>query len=206
MHEIIEYIVSIVWDLGYTGIFVMMVLESSFFPFPSEVAMIPAWYLSSTWEMNFSIALLVWTLWALIGAIINYILGYKLWWPIIKKLIHNYWKYLFIKEEHYNKTEEYFYKHGIITTFLARFITVIRQLISLPAWVFKINFAKFLFFTGLGAGLWNIILMSIWYIAWENKELIAQYTKELLLWGILFVIIIAIWYVIKNKVLKVKSK
>lgn len=205
MHEIIEYIVNIVWDLGYTGIFVMMVLESSFFPFPSEVAMIPAWYLSSTWEMNFSIALLVWTLWALLGAIINYILGYKLWWPIIKKLIHSYWKYFFIKEEHYNKTENYFYKHGIITTFLARFITVIRQLISLPAGVFKINFAKFLFFTGLWAGLWNLILMVIWYVAGENKDLIAQYTKELLVCGILFVIIVAIWYVIKNKVLKVKK-
>lgn len=204
MHEIIEYIVSIVWDLGYTGIFVMMVLESSFFPFPSEVAMIPAGYLSSTWEMNFSIALLAWTLWALLWAVINYILGYKLWWPIIKKLIHDYGKYFFIKEEHYNKTEDYFYKHGIITTFLARFITVIRQLISLPAWVFKINFAKFLFYTGLGAWLWNLILMTIWYIAWENKEKIAEYTKELLIWWILFVIIIAIWYIIKNKLLKIK--
>lgn len=204
MHEIIEYIVSIVWDLGYTGIFVMMVLESSFFPFPSEVAMIPAGYLSSTWEMNFSIALLAWTLGALLWAVVNYILGYKLWWPIIKKLIHDYGKYFFIKEEHYNKTEDYFYKHGIITTFLARFITVIRQLISLPAWVFKINFAKFLFYTGLGAWLWNLILMTIWYIAWENKEKIAEYTKELLIWWILFVIIIAIWYIIKNKLLKIK--
>lgn len=206
MHEIIEYIVNIVGDLGYTWIFVMMVLESSFFPFPSEIAMIPAWYLSSTGQMNFVIALIVWTIWALLWAIINYILGYKLWWPIIKKLIHNYWKYFFIKEEYYIRTEEYFYKHGIITTFLARFITIIRQLISIPAGVFKINFAKFLFFTGLWAWLWNLILMSIWYIAWENKELIAQYTKELLIGGILFVVIITIWYIIKNKVLKVKSK
>ena len=206
MHEIIEYIVGIVWDLGYIGIFVMMVLESSFFPFPSEVAMIPAGYLSSIWEMNFSIALLAWTLWALLWAIINYILGYKLWWPIIKKIIHDYGKYFFIKEKHYTKTEEYFFKHGIITTFLARFITVIRQLISIPAGVFKINFAKFFFYTWLWAGLWNLILMSIWYIAWENKEKIAEYTKELLIWWILFVIIIALWYYIKNKVLKIKSK
>ena len=205
MHEIIEYIVAIVWDLGYTWIFIMMVLESSFFPFPSEVAMIPAWYLSSTGEMNFSIALLAWTLWALLWAIINYVLWYKLGWPIIKKLIHNYWKYFLIKDQHYLKTEEYFYKHGIITTFLARFITVVRQLISLPAWVFKIHFWKFLFYTGLWAGLWNLILMIIWYIAWENKELIAQYTKELLIWGILFVWVIAIWYIIKNKVLNINK-
>lgn len=204
MHELIDYIVNIVWDLGYTWIFVMMILESSFFPFPSEVAMLPAGYLSSTGQMNFAIALSVWTLWALVWASINYILWYKLGWPIIKKLIHKYWKYLFIKDSHYEKTEIYFEKHGVITTFLARFITVIRQLISLPAWVFKMNFWKFLFFTGLWAWLWNLILMIIWYVCWENKELIAQYTKELLVWAILFVVIIALWYILKNKVLKVK--
>lgn len=199
MHEIIEYIVGIVWDLGYTGIFIMMTLESSFFPFPSEVAMIPAWYLSATWEMNFSVALLFWTLWALLGAIVNYILGYKLWWPIIRSLIHKYGKYFLIKDEHYQKTELYFEKHWVITTFLARFVTVIRQLISLPAWVFKMHFGKFLFYTGLWAWLWNLILMIIGYVAWENKELIAQYTKELLIWGILFVVIIAVWYLLKHK-------
>lgn len=205
MHEIIEYIVGIVWDLWYTGIFIMMTLESSFFPFPSEVAMIPAWYLSATWEMNFWLALLFWTLWALLGAIINYVLGYKLWWPIIRSLIHKYGKYFLIKDEHYQKTEIYFEKHWVITTFLARFVTVIRQLISLPAWVFKMHFGKFLFYTGLWAWLWNLILMVIWYVAWENKELIAQYTKELLIWWIIFVIFIALGYILKNKTLKFKK-
>ena len=105
MHEVIDYIVNVVWELGYTGIFIMMTLESSFFPFPSEVAMLPAGYLSATWEMNFAIALLFWTLWALFWACINYFLGYKLWGPIIKSLIHKYWKFFLIKDEHYQKTE-----------------------------------------------------------------------------------------------------
>lgn len=205
MHQIIEYIVGIVWDLGYTWIFVMMMLESSFFPFPSEVAMIPAWYLASTWEMNFTIALLVGTIWALTGATINYVLGYKLGWPVIKSLIRKYGKFFFIKEKYYTKSETYFTKHWVITTFLARFITVVRQLISFPAGVFKMNFWKFLFYTGLWAGLWNLILMIIWYIAWENKELITQYTKELLITWILFVIFIVIGYILKNKVLKIKT-
>jgi membrane protein DedA with SNARE-associated domain len=205
MHQIIEYIVGIVWDLGYIGIFVMMVLESSFFPFPSEVAMIPAWYLASIWEMNFYIALLVGTIGALVWATINYILGYKLWGPVIKALIRKYGKYFFIKEEYYTKTEIYFTKHWVITTFLARFVTVIRQLISFPAGVFKMNFWKFIFYTGLWAWLWNLILMTIWYIAWENKDLIAQYTKELLITWILFVMFIIIGYILKNKVLKVKN-
>ncbi len=180
MHEIIDYIVQIAEQFGYVGIFLMMVLESSFIPFPSEVAMIPAWYLASIWKMNFSLALLVWTSWALIWATINYLLWYYLGWKIIKKLIKKYWKYIFVKESHYKKSEEYFKEHWVITTFLARFITVVRQLISLPAWVFKINFAKFFFYTGLWAGLWNLALMSIWFIAGENQEMIAKYSKELL--------------------------
>lgn len=205
MHQIIEYIVGIVWDLGYTWIFVMMVLESSFFPFPSEVAMIPAWYLASTGEMDFVIVLLVGTIWALIWATLNYILWYKLGWPVIKSLINKYGKYFFIKLEYYTRSEEYFTKYWVATTFLARFITVIRQLISFPAGVFKMNFWKFLFYTGLGAWIWNLILMVIWYIAWENKELIAQYTKELLITWILFVAFIIVGYILKNKVLKIKS-
>ncbi len=140
MHEIINFIVDLVSAWWYLWIFIMMVLESSFIPFPSEVAMIPAGYLSSTWEINFSLAFLTWTLWALMGATINYILWYKLWAPIIKKIIHNYWKYIFITEEHYERTEKYFKAHWVITTFLARFITVVRQLISIPAWICKMNF------------------------------------------------------------------
>ncbi len=205
MHEIIEYIVEIVWDLWYTGIFVMMTLESSFFPFPSEVAMLPAGYLSATWEMNFALALFFWTLWALLWASINYFLWYKLWGPIIKSLIHKYGKYFFIKDEHYQKTEVYFLKHGVITTFLARFITVVRQLISIPAGVFKMNIWKFLFYTGLWAWLWNLILMIIWYIVWNNQDLLAQYTKQLLIWGIIFVIFITLGYILKNKVIKSKK-
>lgn len=201
MHEIINIIVEIVWDMWYTWIFIMMILESSFFPFPSEVAMIPAWYLASTWVMNFYIALFVWTLWALVWASINYALWYLLWDKIIKKLINKYWKYLFIKIEHYEKSEKYFKEHWIITTFLARFITVIRQLISLPAWVFKINIAKFLLYTWLWAWIWNLMLMLIWYVAWENRELIWKYSKELLIFGIVFVILIWViyYYIHKNK-------
>jgi membrane protein DedA with SNARE-associated domain len=200
MHDIINYIVNISDQLWYTGIFIMMVLESSFFPFPSEVAMIPAGYLASTWKISFQIALIVWTFWALVWATINYVLWYYLWWKVIKKIIHKYWKYVLIKEKHYEKAETYFEKHWIITTFLARFITVVRQLISLPAWVFKINFAKFFFYTGLWAWLWNLALMSIWYFAGENKELIAKHSMELLFGWIFLIIIIAwIYYYTRKK-------
>jgi len=167
----------------------MMVLESSFIPFPSEVAMIPAWYLASIWKMSFLIALVAWTAWALIWAVINYFLAYYLWEKVIVKLVRKYWKFFFIKESHYKKSENYFLEHWMITIFLARFITIVRQLISLPAWAFKINFRKFFIYTWIWAWLWNLWLMVIWYIAGENKELISKYSFELLFGWILVILI-----------------
>ena len=199
MHEIIDAIVNIVWDMWYTGIFLMMVLESSFFPFQGEVQLILACSLASKWVLIFYIALFIWTLWELVWASINYVLWYYLWDKVIKKLINKYGKYLFIKIEHYERSEKYFKEHWVITTFLARFITVIRQLISLPAWVFKMNIPKFLFYTWLWAWLWNLMLMLIGYVAWENRELIAKYSKELLISGLAFVVIIWIIYYFVNK-------
>ena len=201
MHDFINFIVNIAEQLGYTGIFIMMVLESSFIPFPSEVAMIPAWYLASIWKMNFLLAFAAWTAWALIWATINYLLAFYLWEKVIIRLIRKYGKFVLVKESHYLKAESYFLKHGMITIFLARFITVVRQLISLPAWAFKINFRRFFFYTWIWAWLWNLWLMSIWYIAWENKELIAKYSYEMLFWWI--ILIITIWtiyfYINSNK-------
>jgi membrane protein DedA with SNARE-associated domain len=199
LQSIIEFIVSIVWDMWYIGIFIMMTLESSFFPFPSEVAMIPAGYLVSTWKMSLVWVFIMWTAWALLGSSINYFLGYYLWEKVIKSLINKYWKYLFVSIEHYEKAENYFKKHWSITTFVGRLITVIRQYISLPAGVFKMNFIKFIIYTALGAGIWNVILITIWYIAWENKELIAEYSKEVSIWLIIFIILIVLIYIFIQK-------
>lgn len=199
MSELVDLIVNLVWDLGYIGIFLMMTIESSFIPFPSEVAMIPAWYLISLGKMTWTGAFLAWTLWALAWATINYILGYYLGWPIIKKLIHRYWKYILLKESHYLLAEKYFKKHWSITTFLGRFIPAVRQLISIPAWIFKMIFVKFIIYTFIWAWIWNLILLWIWYIAWQNKDLISQYSKETLFWVIIFVVIVAIIYYFVNK-------
>ena len=193
MHEIINYIVSFVSDMWYGGIFIMMVIESSFFPFPSEVAMIPAWYLVSIWSMNFWYAFFFWTLWAIVWASINYLLWKYLWSKVIKSLIHKYWKYIHISEKHYLVSEKYFKKHWSITTFLARFIPAVRQLISIPAWVFKMNYWKFILYTWIWAAIWNLILIWIWYTAWENKELISEYSREALIWVV--ILIIMIWFI-----------
>lgn len=199
MNELVNIVVNLVWDMGYIWIFVMMTIESSFIPFPSEIAMLPAWYLVSLWDMNFMLVFLAWTLWALSWSTINYVLGYYLWGPIIKKLVHRYWKYIFLKESHYKEAEKYFKSHWSITTFLGRFIPAVRQLISIPAWIFKMNFVKFLIFTFSWAAIWNLILITIWYIAWQNKDLLEKYSKESLYWVIIIVIVIWLVYYYINK-------
>ncbi len=178
--------------MWYTGIFIMMMIESSFVPFPSEIAMIPAWYLSALWEMNLVYAFFAGTWWALVWASVNYILGWKLWWPIVRMLIKRYGSYIFLSVEHYEYSEKYFQKHGSITTLAWRFIPAVRQLISIPAWIFCMNYGKFLLFTFIGAGLWNAILLSIWYLAGKNDELIHQLLSQTFV-VILIVLIVSIW-------------
>lgn len=197
--EIATFVVEKVGDFWYTWIFIMMTIESSFIPFPSEVAMIPAGYLSSLGKMNIYLAFLAWTLWALTGATINYFLWKKLGWPVVRTIVHKYGKYIFLNAHHYDQAEVFFQKHGSITTFNGRFIPAVRQLISIPAWVFNMNFTKFIIYTWVWAWIWNIILLTIWYIAWENKELIAEYSKEALIWTIILIILVSIIYYFTNK-------
>ena len=203
LHQIVDLIVNTVWDWGYTGIFIMMMVESSFIPFPSELAMIPAGYLSSTGEMNFFAALLFGTGWALFWAVINYFLWMHFGWPTIKHMIKKYGKYILLNEDHYKKSNKYFKKHGAITTLIGRFIPAVRQLISLPAGIFRMDMSKFLLYTALWAWTWNLILLTIWYIAGENKELIKQYSWSAL-FGILFAAVLM--WVIYYHFIKKESK
>ena len=206
LHTIIDFIVWTISDFWYVGIFIMMTLESSFFPFPSEVVMIPAWYLISTWEMSFFWVFVMWTAGALMWSTINYMLWFYLWAKIIKSIIEKYWKYLFVSLNDYEKAELYFKKHGTITTFIGRLITVIRQYISIPAWVFKMNFSKFILYTALWAWLWNLILIWIGYVAWENKELISQYSREASILVFIFIVIVITTYYYYNKYSSNKNK
>jgi membrane protein DedA with SNARE-associated domain len=191
--QITDTVLGFFADLGYLGIFAMMTIESSFIPFPSEVAMIPAWALIERGEMTFLMVLLAGTLGAWCGATINYILGYYLWGPVIKKLIHSYGKYIFLNESHYEQAEKFFQEKWAITTFIGRFIPAVRQLISIPAGVFRMNFAVFSLWTILGAGIWNIILIAIGYYASDKQDMILLYIKEIIL-SLLFIALLYIGY------------
>ena len=159
--DIINAIVEMVGALGYVGIFIMMFLESSFFPFPSEVVMIPAGYLVYKGEMNAIIAVLCGIGGSLAGALFNYYLALKFG----REFLITYGKYVFFTEQTMQKMEAFFLKHGPISTFVGRPITVVRQYISLPAGLARMNLAKFCFYTSLGAGIWVVILTIIGYYA-----------------------------------------
>ncbi|QKF61228.1 DedA family protein [Campylobacter curvus] len=166
MQQIIDFIVGIVSQWGYTGIFVMMFLESSFFPFPSEVAMIPAGYLVHKGEMNLVFAFLAGVGGSLAGAVFNYYLCYFFG----RELILKYGKFVGITDEKMAKFEAFFNKHGEISTFNCRLIPGIRQYISLPAGLAKMNLAKFCLFTALGAGIWVAILLGVGYFLGTNYD------------------------------------
>lgn len=175
MNEFVELIKNFFADMGYVGIFVMMTIESSFIPFPSEAAMIPAGISVNEGKMSFLIAFLVGTAGAWLGATINYFIGFYLGAPVLKKFIEKYWKFVFLKIEHYNSAEKFFQKNGEKATLIGRFIPGVRQIISLPAGVFKMNFAKFSLFTIIGAGIWNIVLLLIGYFfAHKQKEILGD--------------------------------
>lgn len=148
---------------GLVLVFVFMAIESSFIPFPSEVVMIPAGFLAARGELAMSpypalvAAIAAGTLGSLVGAFANYYIA--LW--VGKPFLEKYGKYFFVKPEPLNRACEVFNKYGAATTFVCRLVPVIRQLISIPAGISKMPLASFAFFTGLGAGIWTVILALV---------------------------------------------
>src|SRR3989344_6353864 len=131
--NLIEYITSIISDLGYVGIIIGMLIESPFIPFPSEVILPPAGVLVARGEMSFIIVLVCSIIGSLLGAYINYFLALHFGRSIINKMILKYGKFMFLKKETLERADSFFIKHGSITTFTGRLLPAIRQLISLPA-------------------------------------------------------------------------
>ena len=195
MEEIINFIVDRVSAFGYLGIFIMMLLESSFIPFPSEIVMIPAGYLAHKEEMNFFIAILCGIAGSLAGALINYYLALYLGREILIK----YGKYVFFKPETMNKMERFFNKHGHISTFSGRLIPVIRQYISLPAGIGKMNLFLFCLYTSLGAGIWVVILTALGYFLGQNEGLLREYLHIITLSLVILVAIVISIYIYYQK-------
>lgn len=190
--------------LNYVTVTLLMTIESSFIPFPSEVVVPPAayqacnpdnatLYVTDSPLFNVILVVLIATLGALIGAYINYFLSRYLGRPIV------YWfadskvgHLLLLNSEKVKKAEDYFIEHGNSSTFIGRLVPGIRQLISIPAGLAKMNIGAFTLYTILGSGSWNIILAILGYVAHGKQDLINQYSHELsyilLGLGVMFII------------------
>ena len=196
IHEIAETIVSYIGNMGYWGIFALMFLESTFFPFPSEIIMIPAGYLAYKGDMNIYMVISTGILGSIAGALFNYYLAMHFG----RKFILRYGRYFFIKEETLDKLESFFTKHGELSTFNGRLIPGIRQLISLPAGLARMNVGKFIIYSGLGAGIWVVVLTLLGYLLGSNEALVSQYLQSATIIALISVVLITIFYLVRDRI------
>jgi len=196
--ELAQTIVDLTLDWGYIGIFLLMSLESSFIPFPSEIVLIPAGYLVTSGDMNFTLIMGSALSGSMVGAFTNYYLAFFLG----RKFLKRYGKYFFISEKSLDKMDNYFEKHGAISTFIGRLIPGIRQLISIPAGLAKMKLIKFSIYTALGASIWALILVLLGYFIGENQELIDIYLKQITMVVMVILFLLALCYAYYNKKVK----
>jgi len=207
--SMVEQVTSWYMDhINYGTITLLMTIESSFIPFPSEVIVPPAAYKASQEgsDLNIILVVIFATIGALIGAFINYYLAYWLGRPIIYKFADSkLGKMCLLSAEKVQKAENYFVKHGNVSTFIGRLITGIRQLISIPAGLARMPLLPFILYTTLGAGIWNVILAVTGYIAHGQADLIDEYSKEIS-YGLLILGFLFILYLVYNGFLKKNKK
>ncbi len=213
--------VSVVTDwysanMNYASITALMTVESSFIPFPSEVVIPPAAYVAAdpnsavyatdSYFVNVALIVLFGTIGAMLGAIINYLLSLWLGRAIIYAFADSKIGHLcLLSREKVEKAEAYFNDHGKVSTFVGRFIPGIRQLISIPAGLSKMHFGWFLFYTFLGAGLWNTVLAVLGYVAHGQADLINEYSHELSVAILILLGAVILFYLIKWIVKRVKA-
>ena len=196
-------------NMNYGSITALMTIESSFIPFPSEVVIPPAAYIASKPDSHLNIFLVVLfgTIGALIGAYINYFLALWLGRPVMYKLADSkLGKLLLLSSEKIKKSEQYFNDHGKVSTFVGRLVPGIRQLISLPAGLARMNFLSFTLYTILGAGAWNIVLALLGYLAHGQADLINKYSHELSIAILALLAVVVLWYAFKFILKKIKNK
>jgi len=191
----VSWVVGTVDSWGYFGIYVAMFLESSFFPFPSEVVMIPAGYLAFQDKMSLVTAILSGIAGSLSGALFNYFLAVRYG----RSFLLRYGKYFFLKPESLQKLEQFFAKHGEISTFNGRLIPGVRQYISMPAGLARMPLGKFSLYTVLGAGIWVSVLALLGYYVGANEDQVAQYLKSATLIALCLIAGLSLFYWLRHR-------
>jgi len=196
------WLVGAIGDIGYVGIVLLMAMESSVLPVPSELVMPPAGYLAYQGQMNIWIALASGIAGSVIGAYANYWVASKLGrWVFVR-----YGKWVLLTEKSLERTERFFNRHGEIATFIGRLFPVIRHLISIPAGLARMRLDRFFLYTGVGAALWCAVLLGVgWIIGKATADLASEQTRALMkdyahravLWMLPFVIALVAAYVMR---------
>lgn len=200
-------------NLNYGTVFLLMLLESTVVPVPSEFVVSPAAYHAAAGEMNVFLVILFATIGADCGATINYLAGYYLGRPIIYRFANSRWGHAcLLNQEKLEKSEHYFNDHGAVATITGRLVIGIRHLISIPAGLSKMNYWRFLLYTTIGAGAWHAILAALgWYLHTIVPEdqlnskisLYGEYIK----WGIIAIVLMAIiFFAVRHLLKKKKNK
>ena len=209
IQSVIEYFNSIQPIYIYLIVCGLMLVESScFIPFPSEVVIPPAAMIASVPGSSISIIIVViaGTIGAMLGAYINYYIGARLGRPLIHKFADTRFAHaVFINRQKIDKAEAYFVKNGNSSTFIGRLIPGIRQLISLPAGIAKMDIFAFSIYTFLGAGIWNIVLAVVGYICGQNIELFESIFREIII-VLIILAVLFIAYLVYRGLRKPKTK
>ena len=194
MESLIQFCLD---HLNYWTVTLFMTIESSFIPFPSEAVVPPAaWKAAVSGEMNIFLVVVFATVGALLGALINYYIAYFFGRPIVYKFANSRLGHMcLIDEAKVRKAETYFDEHGVISTLIGRLVPVVRQLISIPAGLARMGIGRFILYTSLGAGIWNVILAALgYYMAYipgmQSEEAVMtkvkEYSSEI---GLVFVVV-----------------
>ena len=207
-----SFITSMLGHLNYGTNFVLMLLESTVIPVPSELVVAPAAYHAAGGNLDMWLVILFSTLGADVGATINYLAGWYLGRPIIYKFANSKWGHLcLLNQEKVEKSERYFEKHGMVATITGRLLPGIRHLISIPAGLSRMNYWKFLLYTTIGAGAWHSILallghyMHAFVPEEQLNEKILEYGEYIKFGLIILVIIVCLYFLLKWYIKKKKA-
>lgn len=193
MEAFAAWLVEFVHGFGYTGIFIMAFLESTFVPIPSEVTMIPAGYLVHQGQMNVFLVLISSTAGAIGGALANYWIAYYYG----RRFLYAYGKYLFFDHSKMQKLDTFFARHGEVSTLTGRLVPGLRHVISFPAGLAHMDIKKFSMYTGVGGGLWMATLVLVGYLIGGNKHLVHKYMPYVTaaaISGVLIMIVVYTWH------------
>ncbi|MEA2101928.1 MAG: DedA family protein [Thermodesulfobacteriota bacterium] len=192
MEMIVSWLVETIARFGYAGIVGLMFLESSFFPFPSEVVIPPAGYLASRGDMDLYMVIIMGIMGSLMGALFNYFIALFIGRPLLTK----YGRYIFLSEHRLAKMDAFFFTHGEISIFTTRMVPGIRQYISFPAGLARMSLVKFSIYTAMGAAIWVGILAWIGFTVGNNMDMVRQYSRHAtltLVCGIGVIVCLYIW-------------